>query len=285
MRVVETNKYGLVKVADLKVPDNDNQDSLLVGGHDRKGLGVRDVERIYRSDFESIEVTTSHSIHKPGDPIEVTLRSAKPTLRLIVQAVRDGAVLATQQATLRNGRASVAFPYDEHFSDEITVVASRWIRNVARDLISGGQPPFFIPRTGNWRDGAVRQRPAPPRPRRPAPIVRSADRNAMESVLGIKIVDSAVEERARTDSDFGRHNAWDWWRWSLWSSDSGASFGGISRDDLDKIDLSQPVPPDLDVVAEYILNSAGRYEVPELLAAEPGPPPGSIFQKNDRSPI
>jgi len=281
LRVVETNKYGLVKVADLKVPDDENQDSLLVEATDRKGLGVRDVERIYRNDFDSIEVTTSHSIHKPGDPIEVTLRSVTPTPRLIVQAVRDGAVLATQQATLRNGRASLVFPYDERFSDEIAIVAFSLDQERSASTYFRGVATVLYPK--NRQLGvAVQFDKDEHRPGEGARLqlaVRSSDRNAAESVLGIKIVDSAVEERARTDSDFGHHNARDWWRWSLWSSDSGAGFAGISRDDLDKIDLSQPVPPDLDAVAEYILNSPGRYEVPELLAAEPDRSPDNIFKK------
>jgi A-macroglobulin TED domain/Alpha-2-macroglobulin family/Carboxypeptidase regulatory-like domain/MG2 domain/A-macroglobulin receptor binding domain/Macroglobulin domain MG3 len=281
LRVVETNKYGLVKVTDLKVPDDENQNSLLVEATDRKGLGVRDVERIYRNDFESIEVTTSHAIHKPGDPIEVTLRSVTPTLRLIVQAVCDGAVLATQQATLRNGRASLVFPYDARFNDEITIVAFSLDQEPGAGTYFRGAATVLYPK--NRQLGvAVQFDKDEHRPGEEARLqlaVRSSDRNAAPSVLGIKIVDSAVEERARTDSDFGHHNAGDWWRWSLWSSDGGTGFGGISRDDLDKINLTQPVPPDLDAVAEYILNSPGRYEVPELLTAEPDRSPNDIFKK------
>jgi len=281
LRVIETNKYGLVKVADLKVPDDEHQDSLLVEATDRNGLGARDVERIDRHDFESIEVTTSHSIHKPGDPIEVTLRSVTPTLRLIVQALRDGAVLATQQATLRNGRASLVFAYDERFRDEITVVAFSLDQEPSANMYFRGVATVLYPRNRQLRVGVQFDKDEH-RPGEEAQLklaVRSFDRNATESVLGIKIVDSAVEERARTDGDFGHHNARDWWRWSLWSSDSGAGFGGITRDDLDKIDLTQPVPPDLDTVAEYILNSSGRYELPELLAAEPDRSPDNIFKK------
>ena len=68
----------------------------------------------------------------------------------------------------------------------------------------------------------------------------------------MKIVDTAVEERARTDSDFGQRSGWSWWRRSLWSADGEAGFSGISLNDLDRIDLSEPIPPELDLVAEYI---------------------------------
>jgi hypothetical protein len=280
LRVIETNKYGLAKVADLKVPDDENQGSLLAEATDSKGLGARDVERIYRSDLESIEVTTSHSIHKRGDPIEVSLRSVAPTLRLIVQAMRDGAVLATQQATLRNGRASLVFPYDGRFSDEISVVAFSLDQERSARKYLWGVATVLYPQ--NRQLGVVvkfdKDEHRPGEEARLQLAVRSADRNAMESVLGIKIVDRAVEDRA-PDSDFGHHDAGNGWRWSLWSSDSGAGFGGISRGDLDKIDLTQPVPPDLDAVAEYILNSQGRSEGPELLAAEPDRAPEDIFKK------
>src|SRR4029077_19825596 len=82
--------------------------------------------------------------------------------------------------------------------------------------------------------------------------VRNATGESAQSAVGLKIVDRAVGERARTDSEFsGRGNRS--WPWSLWSYSH--SYAGVSRDDLDLIDATQPVSPDLELVAEDILSS------------------------------
>jgi hypothetical protein len=107
--------------------------------------------------------------------------------------------------------------------------------------------------------------------------VRSADKTAAESALGIKIVDRAVEERARTDSDFGQQRGWGWWRWSLWSS-SDSSFASITRDDLDHIDLSEPVSPEFDLVAEFILQSSYQ-DALEMLEDKSPVGPEEVFSK------
>jgi hypothetical protein len=277
LRTLETNKYGLAKVTELNLPD-DGSNTLLAEATDRKGLTGRGVENIYSNDFNVLEVTTSHAIHKTGDPIEVALRTGKMDLPVVVDVAREGAVLATRQVRLHNGRANVVFPYDPQFTDEITVTAY--------SLEEKNTPYSFLEDTAtvlypkDRRLGVAVQldrnehRPGEDAVARFA--VRQPGKTGAESVLGVKIVDRAVEERAQTDSDFGQDRGWRWWRWSLWSADGTTGFGGISRDDLDGVDLSQPVPPDLDLVAEYILLSGYRAE-PELLEDNPERTAAEVF--------
>ena len=279
LRAVETNKYGLAKVERLKIVE-DGDNSLTALAVDQKGRVGRGVERVYQQDIGVLEVVTAHAIHKKGDPIEVTLRSTQPNLRVVVEALREGAVLATQQARLRNAQASLVFPYDERFSDEVTIVAYSLEQEATPYSLFEGSSTVLYPKN---RQLAVavqldRDEHRPGEDARAQFAVRQPDTTGAESVLGVKIVDTAVEERAQTDSDFGQRSGWNSWRWSLWSTDSHAGFGGISRDDLDRVDLNEPVPKDLDLVAEYVLRSWGQ-DLPELLSDTPDRTAAEVFSK------
>jgi len=275
-----TNRYGLALVADLAAPKDEDQDSLLVEATDAKGLTGHADERIPREDLNYLYVTTSHTIHKPGDPIEVTVRGTQSSQHVTVEVLHDGAIMATQHATLHSGRAYLVFPYDARFSDEVTVVAyslegeespRSYLRN-ARSVLYPKNRQLSVELALDKSEH---------RPGQKANVrftVQSADKSLVESALGVKIVARAVEERARTDSDFGQGSRWGSWRWSLWSAEADNGFGGISRDDLDRIDLSRPVPQDLDLVAERILRW-GYSEVPELLYDQPGRPADEAFSK------
>ena len=260
LRTAETNKYGLAKVSELNIPEDDNRDSLLVEARDAKGLQGNESDSIYDADEDwgTVRVETSHAVYKGGDPVEVTLRSTRADLHLVVQAVREGVVLASQQVRLRNGRGYTTFPYDLRFTDEVAIFAFSLEEEWSWSSMLEGVRTVLFPKNRQL-DMAIQLDKNEHRPGEEASarfIVRTADKSSAESALGIKIVDRAVEERSRTDEDFGHRNNWGWWRWSLWSSDSESGFGAMTRDDLDHIDMSQPVPPDLDLVAEYILQSS-----------------------------
>ena len=253
----QTNKYGLAKIAELAIPKLGDSDQLIVEAKDAKGLTGRYTAEIYGDDsaWGTVEVATSHAILRSGDPIEVTVRSTRPNLRLMVQAIRDGVVLASQNVKLRNGRGAVTFPYDARFTDEIGIFAFSLEEEWDSEVMLESERTVLYPKNRQLAIDVHLDKDEH-RPGEDASArfhLASSDKSAVEGALGIKVVDRAVEERARTDADFGQHSS-GWWSWSLWSS-GDSSFGGVTRQDLDQIDLSQPVPSDLDLVAEYILQS------------------------------
>src|SRR5262249_4225984 len=102
--------------------------------------------------------------------------------------------------------------------------------------------------------------------------LRASDRASQQGPLGVVLVDKAVEGRAREDgSATGEH----WW--SLWEEHTTA--GGITRHDLDQIDLSQPVLADLDLAAEVILNSEGEMYLPKITGGDSVSQSSRVFQK------
>ncbi|HEV2905286.1 MAG TPA: alpha-2-macroglobulin family protein, partial [Pyrinomonadaceae bacterium] len=97
-------------------------------------------------------------------------------------------------------------------------------------------------------------------------LTRSATGRSAETALGVVIFDKAVEERARTDREFGGDGFYGPYRYL--SHDFG-NVAGISRKDLDRLDLSKPLPEGIDLVAEVMLTNygfnprffhSGRYE-------------------------
>ena len=241
---------------------------MLAEALDAKGLRGHKSETLSDNDVDVIQVTGARSILKPGDPIEVVLRSTKPA-RVVVQTVREGAVLGSQRLSLGRGAAMVTFPYEPRFSDEVTIVAYSLEEPVDSYRYLWGSRTVLYPKNRSLEVDLKldkdEHRPGEAAVARVA--VRLPDKSAAESALGMKVVDYAVAERARTDSEFGGNRGY-YWRWSLWSTGEG-EFSGITREDLDRIDLSEPVAEDLDLVAEYLLRDS-RTDLPELMSGQVG---------------
>ena len=91
---------------------------------------------------------------------------------------------------------------------------------------------------------------------------------SVESALGVVIFDKAIEERARTDQEFkgGGFGFYDCFRDLL---GMGNSLAGVTRRDLDRIDLSKPLPEGLELVAEILLNQRDYgYYRPEIFRGD-----------------
>src|SRR5205085_3521598 len=87
--------------------------------------------------------------------------------------------------------------------------------------------------------------------------VRLADGRAAESALSVVVFDKAVEERARTDQEFGSNSNFYGNYGGLLGWDE--TLAGITRKDLERLDLSKPISEDLYLLAEVMLNKTGGY--------------------------
>src|SRR5262249_13612505 len=101
---------------------------------------------------------------------------------------------------------------------------------------------------------------------------------AAESALGVVIFDKAIEERARTDRELGGRSFgfYDCFREMLGAGDGLA---GITRRDLAQIDMSNPAPEGLDLVAEILLNwGDGRYRQRYFVSGDFEATPEQVFR-------
>ena len=169
-------------------------------------------------------------------------------------------MIRSESIRLRNGRYTFTLPYSAEFKNEIMMTAY-FCDDV--DKATFNTRSVFYPRDHELKlDLRMSAQTYRPGDEASADFrVQTADNRAVESALGITIIDRAVEERTRTDVEFGSQ------RFSYPWLDDGESLAGVSRSALDKLDLSKPIPDGLDLVAEILLSrhdydldySADRY--------------------------
>src|SRR5205085_330038 len=179
-------------------------------------------------------------------------------LKLGLDVSRDALVLHSQLIELRDGHATLTLPFSPEFHDEITIEAYAFgDRNGDHsnyDYTAGSRTVLF-PRNHDLQLDAQLSK-TEYRPGEDAHASfrsRDAKGRSAESALGVVVFDEAVEERARTDSEFGTNSFYSLYRY--WHGSD--ALAGFTRNDLNRIDLAQPIPLDLDLVAEILLRAGG----------------------------
>jgi hypothetical protein len=254
-----TNAYGLAKLSIPKPPVSETDDDrvyLRFSARDAQGkVGHRNEDFNYK-DKPAIRVHTDKTLYRRGEPVVVNIISSEKNLSVILDVSRGFEVLRSDFVRLQDGRASVTFPYDDQFRDEliVTVYANTGVREEIYDSHS-----LFYPRDKDLRLD-VRPEQTTYRPGQEAHVnfnVLAPDGGKAESALGVVVFDQAVEERARTDQEFG-------YGFNLYGNYGGLlgwdeTLAGVSRKDLERLDLSKPLPEGLELLAEIMLNRNGHY--------------------------
>jgi len=259
LRTIHTNKYGVAKVTDLLIPQTGEQDesSLVFQAQDSKGRSGFHSESFWRWSSFQLKVDTNKTLYRPGEPLEVKVTSDQSGLRVEVQAFYDWRILSSQVVSLRHGHGTAIIATDAKFRGEITIVAyalglRRSDADGATD-VSGSHTVFF-PHDNELRLNAhVSKTTFRPGEDAEADFrVTSPDQSTTKSALGLVVVDKAVSERERTDHDFGANSGFYSFRNYLGGDDE---FAGLRRADLNKIDMSKPLPDGFELAAEILLQT------------------------------
>lgn len=261
LRSLKTNRYGVAKIVDLKLLESSERDpanrntpySLVLELHDKQGRSVSYDESIYDVPDSLLEVTAEKSLYADGEPIHVSLRGSRPSSRVYLDAFAGNDLVYSTRVKLHNGKSSVIIPYLPKFKGQVTISASSFEPDVRNDYEQpSGSTSVLYPHPDKLR---ISIKPGQKTYRPGEDVTALLNVNlpsggGTASALGITVVDKAVEERVRTDEEFGdgRYGFWDWAWWRR-----PVSVGGITRDDLNQLDLTQPLPDGMDLVAEIIL--------------------------------
>ncbi|HEY8459107.1 MAG TPA: MG2 domain-containing protein [Blastocatellia bacterium] len=266
---VKTNRYGVAKVSSLdagKIEENDRLRLKLIA-RDNQGKYGQYVHKYWDRHSSAMRVETDKTLYRAGEPIKARLISNSPHVNWIVDLMRGYRLIATRAVQLKEGRAEVAFRSNQEFSGEMRVVAYPASSNSAY-MMATGVATVVYPRDRELKLDVKFDRTS----YRPGDEARADIRvltpqgRAAESALGVVIFDKAIEARARTDSEFNGRSFgfYDCFSYLLGMSDSLA---GVTRRDLDRIDLSKPLPDGLELVAEILLSQrADAYFRPELFS-------------------
>jgi hypothetical protein len=238
---VATNRYGVARLPE-DIPEGD----LLLVASDGRGAKGRLEENHYRSE-QALRIHTDRTLYHPGEPIHVEMESAE-AVPVVSFAIRRGEeLLETRWLHLPGGRATFDIPWRKEFTREVTVAANWGEREfAARTVLYPADTDLHV----EVRPGAAAYRPG--EEATAAIAVHRADGRPVESALGVAVVDRAVEERARTDAESAEV-----FRWRHLGSAGAREIGGVSREDLYRLDTRQPFPPDLDLLAEVMLADEG----------------------------
>ncbi|HEY2846802.1 MAG TPA: MG2 domain-containing protein, partial [Pyrinomonadaceae bacterium] len=254
---VTTNKLGASKVS-LHLPRDlsGSQYKIRINARDKKGLDGTYEDSLYLSDSDAVEITTDKTIYKPGEMIEADVISNRQDDLIYIDIAKDWMPVDRHIVRLHNGKAHVSIPYRPEFKGDLAIAAygdrdsGRYSYGMhdSHGIIFPEQQNLIL----DAKFSKDEYHPAENALLRFS--VRDGSRQPIESAIGLSIFDKAIEERARTDSDFGGYfgrfyNLMGYSR----------SYGGLTVKDLNDIDLSQPISDDMQLAAEMILADEWYY--------------------------
>ena len=200
-----------------------------------------------------IRVETDKSLYRPGESIKVNVTASRPGLRTIVDVARESEIIESRSLTLQDGSATFTLRYRPGFRDEVSITAfSRSAENSDYNFPVGSKTVLF-PRNRdlnvNFRMDRTEYKPG-----EEATVdfsISTPDGRPASTALGVVVFDRAVEERARTDQEFGGRFGFQG-NFSQWRGYEN-QIGGFSRKELQQIDLTKPLPDEMELVAELLL--------------------------------
>jgi hypothetical protein len=254
---VVTNRYGLAKVH-LRYPEPEKGQTglnLRLIAHDAEGRDSKQDDIVNPSSPGGIWMVVAHTLLRPGQPIEAVLHGVAGS-PIDVDVLAESGLLAHYRVRMSHNAEPLAIPALPAFRGLVVLHAYRinselphhrydWQSQTADKAILypedrelkvklAGLQPSYLP--GAAVDAVLN--------------VRVADGAPAPSALGVSVIDTAVEQRAATEEEANQH--WFGWRW--WQE--GGSVGGVTREALDRIDTSKPIPDDLDLAAEKLLDNS-----------------------------
>lgn len=213
--------------------------------------GAHEEEIDIDADEKEIQIRASKAIYRKGEVINAEIVSTEPDADVLVDVAGNLSVFASKLVRLKNGRARVAIPFNRNFAGELTVAA--YIDGGDGDAIRDSAGVIF-PHPNNLRLD-VKTAKNVFRPNEEASVgfdIKSPDRKtSAEAALGVVVFDKAIEERARTDAEFGGDRA-------LLDAQFGA-LANLLDSGLNEIDVSKPISADLQTRAALLLADKSYY--------------------------
>ena len=201
----------------------------------------------------------------PGEPILATIISSEPSLTVTLDVTRDWSVIQSQLVRIRGGRASVLIPYKPEFKGELSLAAYAEQHSDSSPLLSTRSIMYPHPRDLKLNLQAASPTYKPGERAHVSFKSVNAEGQSVETALGVVVIDKAIEERVRSDEN-GRHYL-SFLDDALNLNGYAESLGTINRKDLENLDTSNPVPADLDLAAEILLNRYSGY-FPQLFGSD-----------------
>jgi alpha-D-ribose 1-methylphosphonate 5-triphosphate synthase subunit PhnH len=260
---VTTNRYSLAKVH-LRYPAwaaKKNQygynsgSGIRLTAHDREGRTSIFDDTVNAGLAESIWIRVAHTLLKPSQSIEVTLHGPSGSV-IDMEALSEDGIIAHQRVRMHGAEQPFTVPANASFHGLIALRAYSMNNDVEgyHWYESTAYKPVLYPedRELKMRLTGLHSSYAPVAEVDTGVGLHDAAGSPAPGALGVAVIDTAVEQRAETEAEANEH----WYGWSWWNQ--GSNVGGVTRASLNRTNMSQPVPDDLDLAAEAVLLDESR---------------------------
>lgn len=276
---IKTNSFGAGRLEFIAPKNSDIEKDLLlkISANDAKNqIGTLD-ENIDFGGGDRLKIKTEKTVFRDGEAIKADVFSTRETGLVYVDVAQNWSVIYSGFAELKNGRAQIRIPFQPTFKGELTVAA--YMENFDEendysDLIKTSRGVIFPAPTNLNLDAKFSKTTY--RPNEEGRInfsVLSPEKTPTESALGIVVFDKAIEERARTDAEFGNYRGMFYGLRSLLGYEK--AFGGLTIRDLNEIDLRRPISDDLQLAADVLLYE--NYYYPNISRSDDFTQARSVF--------
>jgi uncharacterized protein YfaS (alpha-2-macroglobulin family) len=267
--MIRTNAYGVAKVVGSDLPKSESEYYYVrLEARDREGRAGQHVESFWINSQPVVRVETDKTIYRAGEGITARISSNQKDVKILVDVVSNGRVVATEAARLRGGSALVELPYRPEFQNRVTIAAyTRDFPENRYEDYTYGTHSVVYPRNRELKfDVQMSRASYQPGEEATAGVrVRTAAGRDVESALGVVVFDKAVEERARTEQEFGSSYGFSNYFYQFWYGPE--SIGGVGLRDIEQLNAARTLPAGLETVAELLLQRDEEYYRPNYFSS------------------
>lgn len=241
--VVTTSRYGLARI---QLPQHGSKVEL--AAEDSSGRKGHIEQELYRGGGDQwLRVKTDKTLYHPGEPIHVEVTSSEPIPRVVLEILQARRLIDAQWLDLSTKSAKLTIPWRQAFVHEVTIGAAtgqQYGDSASRTVLYPANRDLGL----NVKLDQSTHRPGEDAVASFTAVSPSG--KPVAAAVGVAVVDQAVGERARTDSE--SRGAFRLFGWDEYGQ-GAQEIAGVTRRELYRLDPAKPFDPDLDLVAEAML--------------------------------
>lgn len=264
---VKTNQYGVARLTlPIQFDKEKNLNVRLIARDKNKQNGSNDNE-ISLNNTPTIQIETDKMIYRKGEPMQIEIKASQSKSKVYLDLIKGSEILKSVKTKLSKGQAEITIPYDENFRNAVTLYA---YFEDGDEIISANKTIVF-PTPNNLKiDAKIKNADFRPGEETTVKFNAKLGGQSSETALGVLILDRAIEERARTESEFGRENSFLNRNFTSNFTDLlgfNKVFGKFSRYDIENLDLNREIDADLELAVEVAYRDGYLYE-PKIYRSE-----------------
>ena len=265
LKTVHTNRFGVTRVTLSQVPHNLDPEQIklkLIATDARHQTSVT-TGFLTADTYPTIQLSPDKTIYRQDEPISLTVTSILPQAQVTVSLLCQNRILSTHQISLSAGKATFNLPFQPEFEGELMLVAFLSNQMLTGQSIRESDWITVVyprPRLLNVKATAAQTTLRPGEQASVSMQITDEKGNPVEGTLGLAVTDRAVES-AYVQQQVSYRQGWYGYTVGCYAYAPPPlildSLGGYTQTDLLNLDPSQPIPEELQTVAEMLYRLSG----------------------------